>query len=145
MYIYVKDCLERNIEPDPNHFTVWRDTEVKNNNYHLYYEIAFNILLGMKCFRSGIQQNNSLFALAGWQKVTPIMFKNNHVIYCDLIINDMRIQIEAPEKIETFISRNESYSRSGHPSKGEGGDYVTENENRHLKNHPSLGVPSLKN
>ena len=99
----------------------------------------------MKCFRSGIQQNNSLFALPGRQKVTPTMLKNKHVIYCDLIINDMRIQIEAPEKNKTFISRNESYSRSGHPSKGEGGDYVTENENRHLKNHPSLGVPSLKN
>ena len=57
----------------------------------------------------------------------------------------MRIQIEAPEKIKTFISKNKSYSRSGHPSKGEGGDYVTENENRYLKNHPSLGIPSLKN
>ena len=27
----------------------------------------------------------------------------------------------------------------------EGGDYVTENENRHLKSHLSPGVPSLKN
>ena len=44
-----------------------------------------------------------------------------------------------------LISRNESYSRSGDPSKGEGGDYVTENENRHLKSHLSPGLPSLKN
>ena len=85
LYIYKKNCLERNIEPDPTHFTVWRDTEVKNNNYHLYYEIIFNILLGMKCFRSEIWRNNSLFALAGRQKVTPIMIINNHVIYRDLI------------------------------------------------------------
>ena len=56
----------------------------------------------------------------------------------------MQIQIEAPEEIKTFISRNESYSRSGDPSKGEGGDYVTENENRHLKSHLSPGLPSLK-
>ena len=73
------------------------------------------------------------------------MFINNHVIYRDLIINDMQIQIEAPEEIKTFISRNQSYSRSGDPSKGEGGDYVTENENRHLKSHLSPGLPSLKN
>ena len=107
LYIYVKDCLERNIERDPNHFTVWRETEVKSNNYHLYYEIAFNVLLGMKFFRPGIQQNI--------------------------------------KEIKTFISTNESYSRSGGPSKGEGGDYVTENENRHLKSHLSPGVPFLKN
>ena len=73
------------------------------------------------------------------------MFINNHVIYRDLIINDMQIQIEAPEEIKTFISRNESYSRSGDPSKGEGGNYVTENENRYLKSHLSPGLPSLKN
>ena len=52
---------------------------------------------------------------------------------------------EAPEEIKTFISRNESYSRSGDPSKGEGGDYVTKNDNRYLKSHLSPGVPSLKN
>ena len=137
LYIYKKNCLERNIEPDPTHFTVWRDTEVKNNNYHLYYEIIFNILLGMKCFRSEIWQNNSLFALAGRQKVTPIMIINNHVIYRDLI--------RSTKEIKTFISRNESYSRSGDPSKGEGGDYVTKNDNRYLKSHLSPGVPSLKN
>ena len=49
------------------------------------------------------------------------------------------------KEIKTFISTNESYSRSGGPSKGEGGDYVTENENRHLKSHLSPGVPFLKN
>ena len=88
MYIYVKDCLERNIKPDPNHFLVSRDTEAKSNNYHFYFEIAFHILLGMKWFHSGIQQNNSFFILVGRQKVTS-MFINNHVIYSDLIINDM--------------------------------------------------------
>ena len=144
MHIYVKDCLERNVEPDPNNFTVWCNTKVKNNNYHLYYEIVFDILLGMKCFCSGIQWNNSLFTLAGRQKVTPLTFINNHLICRDLIINGRRVRIEAPEEI-TFISRIESYSRSGDPSNREGGDYVTENENRHLKSHLSPGVPSLKN
>ena len=54
LYIYLKDYLERNIEPNLNHFMAWCDTEVKNN-YYLYYEIAFNILSGMKCFRPGIR------------------------------------------------------------------------------------------
>ena len=87
----------------------------------------------------------SLFALAGRQKVIPITFINNHLICRDLIINGRRVRIEAPEEIKTFISRIESYSRSGDPSNREGGDYVTENENRHLKSHLSPGVPSLKN
>ena len=47
--------------------------------------------------------------------------------------------------LKKFLFLETNLIRSGDPSKGEVGDYVTESENRHLKSHLSPGVPSLKN
>ena len=74
------------------------------------------------------------------------MFIGNHVIYGDLLINDMKIRVEAPPEVQKYIEDNEAFSRSGDPNRGEGGDYITENENRHLKSHLSPGyhIPHFK-
>ena len=85
-----------------------------------------------------------MFALAGRQKVAPIMFIGNHMTYRDIIVNDMQIRVEAPDDINKFIARNESFSVSGHNCRGEGGDFITEIENKHLKSHLPPGVPTLK-
>ena len=100
-------------KPTPNHFTEWRKNEVKNANYHLYYDVTFNLLLELKCFRAGIRRNNSLFALAGRQKVVPIMFIGNHMIYRDIIVNNMQIRVEAPDDVDKFIAQNELFSYQG--------------------------------
>ena len=110
----------------------------------MYYDVTFNLLLGLKCFRAGIRRNNSLFALAGHQKVAPVMFTGNHMTYCDIIVNNMQIRVEAPNDINKFIARNESFSTSGDNCRVEGGDYITEIENKHLKSHLPPGVPTLK-
>ena len=64
--------------------------------------------------------------------------------YRDIIVNDMQIRVEAPDDINKFIARNESFSVSGHNCRGEGGDFITEIENKHLKSHLPPGVPTLK-
>ena len=144
IYEYCIQCKKDELDPSANHFVQWCCSNVKNPNYLLIYDITFNLLLGLRCFRSGIRRNNSKFALAGRQKVAPIMFVGNHIIYRDLLINDMKIRVEAPTEVKKYIEDNESFSRSGDPNRGEGGDYITENENRHLKSHLSPGVPTLK-
>ena len=55
----------------------------------------------------------------------------------------MKTRVQAPREVADYISRNESSSRSGDTLRGEGGDYVTENEHRHLKSHLPPGVPTL--
>ena len=92
-----------------------------------------------------LHRNNSLFALAWRQKVAPIMFIGNLMICRDIIVNDMQIRVEAPDDINTFLARNESFSVSGDNCRGEEGDYITEIENKHLKSHLPPGVPALKN
>ena len=80
--------------------------------------------------------------MAGWQKAAPIMFIGKH-IYKSVILNDMKLHVEAPAEVCNLINQNESFSRSGDPCRGEGGDYITETENKHLKSYLPPGVPTV--
>ena len=55
----------------------------------------------------------------------------------------MKIPVEASAEVRNFINQKESFSRSGDPCRGEGGDYITETENKHLKSHFSPGIPTV--
>jgi hypothetical protein len=142
LYVYVQDCQQRDIQPTTNGFSPWREKEVFNPNFNLIHDIVFNLLLGLKCYRSGIRRNNTDYALAGRQKVAPIMYLGKHAIYQQLLLTDMKIRVEAPEEVRDYIRRNEAFSRTGDSTRGEGGDYVTEAENRTLKNNLPPGVPT---
>lgn len=56
----------------------------------------------------------------------------------------MLIRTNAPEQVLQYIELNESFSRSGDDCKGEGGDYVTESQNRSLKSILPPGKPTVK-
>ena len=97
-----------NAEPDdqefsPQEFVIWRNEKVINPNYNFYYDLVFNLLLGLKCFRAGVRKNNSDYMLAGRQKAAPIMFIGKHVIYKSLIVNDMKLRAEAPEELQEYL------------------------------------------
>ena len=47
-------------------------------------------------------------------------------------------------KFNDFITSSKSFTRSGDEYRGEGGDFITENENKHIKGHLGLGVPTLQ-
>ena len=115
--IYVIECLKENNVATSTGFVQWKNERVINPNYNFYYDLVFNIFLGLKCFISGIRRNNSLYALAGRQKIAPLMFVGRHHIYKQLIVNDMKIRVEAPPKVATYITLNESFSRSGNEGK----------------------------
>ena len=86
---------------------------------------------------------NSGHAIAEHQAVAPLMFIGNHLIYQTLVINDMQVRVEAPPEVQEYIMKNESFSGSGNTYHGEGGDYIPETENKHIKGHQSPGVPSI--
>ena len=127
-----------------NNFIQWRNDQANNRNYYLLYDLTFNIFLGLKCFRSSIRRNNSLLALAKRQKVCPNMNFGNHHIYKYLIVNDMKNRVQTPKEVSDYKSRNESFSKCGETLYRKRGDYVTENENHHLKSHLPPGVPTLQ-
>ena len=55
----------------------------------------------------------------------------------------MKICLEVPAELHNFINQNKSFSRSGDPCRGEGGNYITETENKHLKSHLSPGISTV--
>ena len=83
---------------------------------------------------------NSDHAIAGRQAVVPLIFIENHLIYQNLIVNDMQIRVEAFPKVQEYIMKNESFSRSGDTYRGVEGDYISETENKHVKGHLGPGI-----
>lgn len=102
-------------------------------------------MLALKCFRSGIRNNNSEFMLAGRQAFALVMFIGRHPIYQNIICNDVAIRVTAPPLVSEYIDKHEAFSVSGGPFRNEGGNYVTGNKNRTLKNHLPPGVPTFDN
>ena len=82
--------------------------------------------------------------MARRQAIAPLMFIGNHLIYQTILSNDMKERLECPKEVYDFITGNESFSRSGNEYRGEGGDFITENENKHIKGHLGSGVPTLQ-
>ena len=83
----------------------WQNKKVINPSYNFYYDLVFNLLLGLKCFRAGIRKNNSDYVMAGRRKAAPIMSIGKHVIYKSLILNDMKIRVEAPAEVRNSINQ----------------------------------------
>ena len=143
IHVYREHCNGEGVLPDSSQLMIWHNGRVINLNFNFYYDLIFMIMLGLKSYCAGIRCNNSDHAIAGRQAVAPLMFIGNHLIYQTLIINDMQIRVEAPPEVQEYIMKNESFSRSGDTYRGEGGDYITETENKHIKGHLSPGVPSI--
>ena len=120
----------------------WKE-QMKNSSFYFYFELVFNVMLGLKCFHSGAWRNNSNFLLAGRQKAGK-MFFNKHNIYRSIITNDMKCRVVAPPVAADCIAKNELFSQSGCSLRGDGGDYITENENKYLKQNLPPGVPSFE-
>ena len=85
---------------------------MQNSNFHFYYDLGLNVMLGLKCFCSGVRRNNSNFFLAGGQKA-GMMFFNKQNIYRSIITYDMKCRVVAPPVIADHIAKNESFSQSG--------------------------------
>ena len=83
--VFCLDTFEKDLPFTPEAFVHWKSSTVVNPNFDFYYDLVFKYMLGIKCFRSGIQRNNSTGALAGRQKVAPIMFLGKHDIYRPVI------------------------------------------------------------
>ena len=141
---YFCECVRNGRIPSQKDWARWRDEDVRNPNYHLMYDLVFHYFMGILAFRCGVRKNNHKVMLAGRQEVAPIMFIGKHRLYRKLLVRDMQIRIEAPTEIKDYMERNEAFSKSGDTTRGQGGDYVTEEENRDLKTCLPPGMPTLQ-
>lgn len=130
--VHIRECRQTLTELSLSKFAYWKENEV-NPNYNFYFDLVFKLLLGFKCYRSGVRQNNSNYMLVGRQAVAPNMFNGKHMICQNLLPRDLAVRTKAPNEIKEFIENNESSSMFGKQHVAESGDCITENENRALK------------
>lgn len=88
-------------------------------------EVVFTYCLALHVFRAGIRRNNSTAIQAGKVKFSPLFFGFNMPFYMETFIRDSIVRVQCPPEVLAFIEANESYSTSGHDSKGEGGRFCT--------------------
>ena len=138
---YVKSCIAANREPSMeglNEFMV----SVKNPKFHFLYKSVLTYLFALSVFRCGVRRNNQDFMLAGRSVVTDLFYGFNCTMYQEIEFKDIMARSLAPQEIKQFMSANESFSVSGHPSKGEGGDFLLESFNRRTKRWLPPGLPT---
>jgi hypothetical protein len=138
MVPYVRKAVEMKRTPSCDDFIASLSTP----NETTMFKIIFHYSLALYVFRAGVRRNNSDAILASRAVFSPLFFGLNMPFYMETYIRDSMIRVQCPSAVQEFIETNESYSVSGNPNKGEGGDFVLENINRKIKSVMPPGLPS---
>ena len=138
---YVRKCLSEKQTPSLTKFYDWLKT-VKDSNYIFMQEAIFTYVYSLFLFRAAVRRNNSEVLLAARTKFSSMFYGFNMTSYQEIDYRDLKMRLLAPPEIQNYIGDNESFSTSGHASKGEGGDFVLENRNKRIKSLIPKGVPT---
>lgn len=120
---YVRKCIELGTTPDLNDFYQYLSA-VKDPNYLFLKDIIFTYMLALFVFRAGVRRNNNKYLLAGRSKFTNLFYGLNMTMYQEIEHKDIQCRVLMPDQLRQYVNQNESFSVSGHTSKGEGGDFV---------------------
>ena len=117
---------------------------MKDPNYCFLQEITYTYLVALNLFRRGVRCDNSTAMLTGRQKFARLFYITGMTKYQEISNRDMTDRAHYPPELNEYIHATEAISVSGHPQKGEGGDFVLENKNKRLKTRLPTGVPVEK-
>jgi len=133
IYEYCNICKQNNFQPSVEGYNFFLKNAVKNENFLFVSEVVFTYMLSVYMFRAAVRRNNADLILASRVKFAPLFYGLNMTNYQELHFRDSLMRVNMPDQIKSLINEHESFSCSGHPSKGEGGDFVLEAKNRRTK------------
>jgi hypothetical protein len=94
-------------------------------------------------FRMAVRRNNSSLLWSAKYVGSGIFFVGNHPFYRKITVYDLQQYLMMPAPVKRLIDENSSFTVSGHPSKGQGLDYLLEEKNREIKQYiPKNVTPS---
>ena len=140
---FVREKLVNGEQPSVDKYFQWLKA-VKDPNYCFIQEIVFTYLVALNIFRIGVRRNNSAVMLTGRQKFARLFHIMGMTKYREICSRDMSDRAHYPPGLQDYIRATEAVSTSGHPQKGEGGDFVLENKNKRIKMWLPKGVPVEK-
>ena len=135
--------MSNNNKPSFNDYYTWLQS-VCDPNYIFMRHVIFTYLLSLFLFRAAVRRNNSEVMLSARTKFSPLFYGVNMTCYQEIAYRDLKMRTLAPADLIQYLKDNESFSISGNPSKGEGGDFVIENKNRRLKMLIPTGLPTTE-
>ena len=141
---YVAYEKGRNENPSAEGYLTYVKKQGYNSNYMYLFEMVCKYTQGIVNFRMATRRNNwTLLQSAKWM-TKELFHGRSHPKYQDIEIYDQFVQHIMPEKVKQFVRLNATMSKTGHPSKGQGYDFILEEENKSLKIWLKRGTPTDK-
>ena len=119
-------------------------TQGVNANFMYIFEMVCKYVQGIINFRIAIRRNNFPLLQSAKYMTRQLFQAQNHPKYQDLEMYEQFVHQIMPSELVSFFNSHSSLSKSGHLSKGQGYDFVLEEENRTVKSWLKRGVPKEK-
>ncbi|KAK3103442.1 hypothetical protein FSP39_019273 [Pinctada imbricata] len=137
---YVRSEMENNNVPSLTEFYNFLGA-AENPNVSFLKDCILTYLFALIIFRAGVRRNNADAIMAGKMKFAPLFYSLNMLFYQEIHFRDCMARVLMPQEIKEWWTENESFSTSGSPIKGEGGDFVLEAKNKAIKQWLPAGMP----
>lgn len=141
---YVQKCVVETKQASAEGFISFVKTQENNANFMYLFEMACMYSQGLINIRMGVCRNNSKLLQAGKWMSKELFHGRNHPKYQEIEIYETFVFHLLPLELENFLNSNCSVSKSGHESKGQGYDFLLEEENKTVKSWLKRGVPTEK-
>ena len=141
---YVRKCQNNDggesVTPTSTGFLQFAKTMENNPNYMYMFEMVSRYSQAIINFRMGIRRNNSNLVHSAKFMSKGLFHGRVHPRYQQIEMLDSVHRFLLPEKLLSFLNENESISKTGDISKGQGFDFILEEINRDIKSWIRRGV-----
>ena len=139
---YVEKCSSENIQPTAEGYISFVKSQAECSNYMYLFEMACKYSQGIINMRMAIRRNNHMLLQAAKWMTKELFHGRRHPRYQEIEIYEQFMFQILPDELSSFIQRHCSVSKSGHLSRGQGFDFILEEENKTVKTWLKRGVPT---
>ncbi|XP_062597901.1 uncharacterized protein LOC134259320 [Saccostrea cucullata] len=142
---YVIDCLEKSLDCTAHGFISFvkqYDKTQCNVNFMYLFEMVCKYSQGIINLRAAVRRNNPQLLMSAKWMTKELFHGRNHPKYQEIEIYETFIRRILPDVLKQFFEQFCSLSKSGNKSRGQGLDFLLEEENKNVKGWLKRGVPS---
>ena len=141
---YVEKCIKDQTESSVEKIISFVKSQNAIANYMYIFEMVCKYVQGLMNFRAAIRRNHFHLLKSAKYMTRQLFHGQNYPKYKDLEMYEQFVQQIMPNDLISFFDFHCDLSKSGNASKGQGYDFVLEEENRTVKSCLKRGVPTEK-
>ena len=139
---YVRTCLAEKLEPTARGFMTFSQKQCQEPNFRYMFDMVCRYAQAVLNFHMGIRRNNHALVQSARYMTKELFHGRSHPKYQQTEITVAFLDVISPPELKQFLHHHQSVSVSGDPSKGQGYDFILEEENRKVKRWIKGGVPT---